>query len=90
MLDKTKSYKIVGGKFVERTPEELARLDQRKAEQAAREPVKQRMPRTKGHFVKVTVAQIAKLHELGSAACWLCSRSCCMRTTARTAGLSSW
>ena len=38
MLDKTKSYKFVGGKFVERTAEELARLERLKAEQAAREP----------------------------------------------------
>ena len=39
MRDKTKSYKFAGGKFVERTPEEVARLEQLKAEQIAREPV---------------------------------------------------
>ena len=77
MLDKTKSYKLVGGKFVERTPEEAARLEQRKAEQAARElaqaarePAQPWMPRMKGKFVRVTLEQIVTLHELGSAACW--------------------
>jgi hypothetical protein len=70
MLDKTKSYKIVGGKFVERTPEEVALLEQRKAAQIAREPAQQQAPRVKGHFVMVSPVQIAKVHELGSAACW--------------------
>ena len=56
MLDKTKSYKLAGGKFVERTPEEVARLEQRKAAQITREPMQQRAPRTKGHFAKITLA----------------------------------
>ena len=37
VLDKIKSYKVASGKLVERTAEELARLEQRKAEQAERE-----------------------------------------------------
>ena len=67
VLDKTKSYKIVGGKFVERTAEELARLERLKAEQAAREPrrrrsgVAARMPRAKERFVMLTVSQAEKL-----------------------------
>ncbi len=71
MLDKTKSYKLVRGKFIERTPEELALLNLRKAAQAVGEPVKQRAPRTKGHFAKITLAQMVKLQDLKSAACWM-------------------
>jgi CRP-like cAMP-binding protein len=70
MQDKTKSYKIVGGKFVERTPEQVALLEQRKAAQVAREPVQQRAPRTEGHFAKITLEQMARMHGLKSAACW--------------------
>ena len=54
---------------MERTPEEFARLEQHKAAQAVREP-EPRMPRVKANFVMVSPAQIAKVHELGSAACW--------------------
>ena len=71
MLDKTKSYKIVRGKFVERTAKELARLERLKAEQAAREltPAKRRMPPAKGRFVITTVSQAERLFELEHV-CW--------------------
>ena len=75
MLDKTKSYKIVGGKFVERTAEELVRLERLKAEQTAREltPAKvasaARMPRAKGLFVMLTAPQAEKLLRLEHV-CW--------------------
>lgn len=64
MLDKSKSYKFVGGQFAERTAEELARLEQLKAKQAAREPAKKWMPRPQGRFVMVTLEQAARLIEL--------------------------
>ena len=57
MLDKTKSYKFRGGKLVERTAEEQAELQRRKAE-AASPP---RMPRSKEPFVKLTIPQLNKL-----------------------------
>ena len=73
VLDKTKSYKFVGGKFVERTAEELARLERLKAEQAKREPAKKtawpRMPRAKERFVMLTVSQAEKLLQLEHV-CW--------------------
>ncbi len=71
MLDKTKSYKLVGGKFVERTAEELARLEQLKAEQAKRAPAKKRITRTKSLFARVTVAHATKLIELDTVCCLL-------------------
>ena len=54
MLDKTKSYKFTGGKLVERTAEEQAELQRRKAE-AAPPP---RMPKSKEPFVKLTIPQL--------------------------------
>ena len=76
MLDKAKSYKIVGGKFVERTAEELVRLERLKAEQAARElaPAKNaasaaRLPRAKGRFVMLTAWQAERLLRLEHV-CW--------------------
>ena len=72
MLDKTKSYKVVGGKLVERTAEELARLEQLKAEQAERERQANtcaRMPPAKERFVITTASQAEKLIELEHV-CW--------------------
>jgi hypothetical protein len=69
VLDKMTSYKFVDGKLVARTTEELARLEQLKAEQAAREPAKKRLPRATERFVITTVAQAAKLFELEHV-CW--------------------
>lgn len=75
-MDKPKSYKIVGGKFVERTAEELVELERLKAEQAGRKltPAKKaasaaRMPRANGRFVMLTAWQAEKLlrHEH---VCW--------------------
>ena len=57
----------MGGKLVERTAEEQAELQRRKAE-AASPP---RMPRSKEPFVKLTMAQLEKLFGLGSRACLL-------------------
>jgi hypothetical protein len=64
VLDKTKSYKIRGGKLVERTAEEQAELQRRKAE-AASPP---RMPKSKEPFVKLTIPQLNKLFGLRSPA----------------------
>ena len=70
VLDKSKSYKFVGGQFAERTAEELARLEELKAKQAARNPpAKKRMPRAEDYFVRTTVSQAAKLLELEHV-CW--------------------
>ena len=69
MLDKTKSYKFVGGKFVERTAEELDRLEQAKAEQAERAPAKKRIERTDDWFARVTAPQANRLFELEHV-CW--------------------
>jgi len=72
VLDKTTSYKFVGGKFVERTAEELARLERLKAEQAERErtsSVKKWIPRSTDWFVKVTLTQADKLLQLDHV-CW--------------------
>jgi hypothetical protein len=67
VLDKTKSYKIRCGKLVERTAEELARLERLKAKQA--KPAKGRMPRAEGRFVITTATQAAKLIGLEHV-CW--------------------
>ena len=72
VLDKTKSYKVASGKLVERTAEELARLEQRKAEQAEREAKPKRaarMPPTRERFVITTVSQAERLIGLGHV-CW--------------------
>ena len=57
VLDKTKSYKIRDGKLVERTAEEKAELQRRKAE-AVSPP---RVPKSKEPFVKLTITQLSKL-----------------------------
>ena len=63
MLDKTKSYKFMGGKFVERTAEEVARLEL--AKQATKPSrLTPRMPRSKERFVKLTLLQLEKLFGL--------------------------
>ena len=72
MLDKSKSYKVASGKLVERTAEELARLEQRKAEQAKREakPTRaSRIPPRSERFVMTTISQAEKLMRLGHV-CW--------------------
>ena len=69
MFDPTKSYKFRGGKFVERTAEELTRLEQAKAEQARRAPAKKRIARTDDLFARVTATQAVKLFALDTA-CW--------------------
>jgi hypothetical protein len=60
--DKTTSYKFVGGKLVQRTTEEQAELQRRKAE--ATSPPK--MPKSKELFVKLTIPQLNKLVGLRS------------------------
>ena len=92
VLDKTKSYKFVGGKFVERTAEELARLERLKAAQAARVPAKKaaterRMPRTEDYFVMVTDAD--READRARHVCWPLLRSYCLRISATGASLSS-
>ena len=72
VLNKTKSYKVVSGKLVERTAEELATLEQRKAEQAEREAKPKRvarMPPARERFVITTVSQAEKLIGLEHV-CW--------------------
>jgi hypothetical protein len=70
VLDKTKSYKIRGGKLVERTAEELARLERLKAErECTHKPAKGRMPRAEGRFVITTATQAEKLIGLEHV-CW--------------------
>jgi hypothetical protein len=64
VLDKTTSYKFVGGKLVARTTEEHAELRRRKAEAAS--PL--RMPRSKEPFIKLTVLQLNKLFGVRSPA----------------------
>src|SRR5262245_10685455 len=68
-MNATKSVKFVGGKLVERTTEELARLEQLKAKQAEHQPAKTRIPRTDDLFARVTVSHAVKLIELDPA-CW--------------------
>jgi hypothetical protein len=67
VLDKTTSYKFVGGKLVARTAEELTRLKQLKAEQA--KCAKGRMPRSTERFAIVTLSQAEKLIMLEHV-CW--------------------
>ena len=69
VFDPTKSYRFKGGKFVERTAEELARLEQAKAEQTKRAPTKKRIVRTDDLFARVTATQAVKLFELDTV-CW--------------------
>jgi hypothetical protein len=72
VLDKTNSYKIVGGRLVERTAEELARLKRLKIEQFARErtsSAKKWMPRSTDWFVKVILTQTDKLLQLDPVCC---------------------
>lgn len=69
MLDKTKCHKFVDGKLVERTAEELARLERLKSEQAKREPAKRRVPRSREPFVMMTVSQAERLLPLKHV-CW--------------------
>ena len=64
LLDKTKSYKFRGGKLVERTAEEQAELQRRKAEAAS----PSRMPKSKEPFVKLTISQLNKLFGVRSPA----------------------
>ena len=64
LLDKTKSYKFRGGKLVERTAEEQAELQRRKAEAAS----PSRMPKSKEPFVKLTIPQLNKLFGVRSPA----------------------
>jgi hypothetical protein len=64
VLDKTKSYKIRGGKLVERTAEEQIELRRRKAEAAS--PT--RIPKSNELFVKLTIPQLNKLFSLRSRA----------------------
>jgi hypothetical protein len=71
MRDKTKSYKFTGGKFVERTAEEVARLEQLWAKQAHKTKLAGRMLRSEGRFVKLTLLQLEKLFGLRSQACTL-------------------
>jgi hypothetical protein len=54
---------------VERTAEELARLEQLRAKHVEREPTKWSMPRSKERFVKVTLSQAEKLLQLDPV-CW--------------------
>lgn len=61
------SYKFVGGKLVERSAEEQARLQ---AKQAAREPVKKkRTPWAQEPFIMLTLSHVEKLFRLNPA-CW--------------------
>jgi hypothetical protein len=65
----TKSYKFVGGKLVERSAEEQARLQ---AKQAAQEPAKKKRKRTpwaQEPFVMLTLSHVEKLLRLNPA-CW--------------------
>jgi hypothetical protein len=67
-FDKGKSYKLVDGKFVERTPEEQAALVQKRvtyyaaANQASSADGK--MPRSKELFIRLTVSQADRLLRL--------------------------
>ena len=69
-MDKTKSYKIRGGKLVERTAEERAKLERRKAEYYGNAR-KVSPPRSKEPFVMLTMPQLEKLFGLRSQACTL-------------------
>jgi hypothetical protein len=70
VLDKTKSHKFVGGKLVERTLEEQARIDQLKAAQAEQaKQVSKRLPRTNMLFARLTANHMEKLFDLEHV-CW--------------------
>ena len=63
-------FKFVGGKFVQRSNEEQARLDRLQAAQAAREPArKKRTPRAQEPFVMLTLSHVERLLPL-SRVCW--------------------
>jgi hypothetical protein len=71
-LHKIKSYKVASGKLVERTAEELARLEQKKAEQAEREAKSKfapMVPPNSERFVMTTASQVERLMGLGHV-CW--------------------
>jgi hypothetical protein len=71
-LDKIKSYKVASGKLVERTAEELARLERQKVEQAERESKSKyasRVPPTRERFAITTISQAEKLMGLRHV-CW--------------------
>ena len=55
------SFKFVGGKLVQRSDEEQARLDRSKVAQATRKPIKRRTPRAKEPFVMLTLSHVEKL-----------------------------
>jgi hypothetical protein len=69
-FDKGKSYKLVNGKFVERTPEELVALEQKRAtyystaEPPTAEMAKARMPKSKELFIRITMSQADRLLKL--------------------------
>jgi hypothetical protein len=70
-FDKTKSYKFVNGKFVERTPEEQAELERKRAAHLAAsgqgpsaKVVPARIPKSKETFIRVTLSQADRLLQL--------------------------
>jgi hypothetical protein len=79
MRDKTNSYKFTGGKFVERTAEEVATLEQLWAKQAHKTKSAGRILRSEERFVKLTLLQLEKLFGLSSQACTLLFWPCCTR-----------
>ena len=66
VLDKTKSYKIRGGKLVERTAEEQAELRAAKSRILRQRRGKSRRTRSKEPFVMLTMPQLEKLFGLRS------------------------
>ena len=71
MCNRDKSYKIRGGKLVERTTEERADLERRKAKYYGNASVATsppRIPRSKELFVKLKIPQLEQLFHLRSAA----------------------
>jgi hypothetical protein len=67
-FDKSKRYKFVNGKFVERTPEEQAELERKRAAHLAAsgqgptvKAAQAKLPRSNERFIRVTLSQANRL-----------------------------
>jgi hypothetical protein len=63
-FDKTKSYKFQNGEFVERTPEEQAELERKRAAAQGAKTAPSKVPKSKETFIRITLSQANRLLKL--------------------------
>jgi hypothetical protein len=65
-FDQAKSYKLKNGVFVERTPEEQAELERKRAAHLAATGVRAaaKLPKSQERFIRVTLSQADRLRKL--------------------------